>query len=143
LSKALGAAGLRLGYLAGHPSLVDALREVTLPYHVSTLTQAAAQAVLEHAPEQFRHAHDVMEERDRLSDALRTAGFDVRRSFGNFLQFGVFPDASEMAQALRDRGVLTRVAGEPGWLRVTVGTPEENGRFLSAATEAVAGRGTT
>lgn len=132
MSKAFGAAGLRLGYLAADPAVVDAVQLVRLPYHLSAVTQATALAALEHTDTLLGYVERLKSERDRLVAELRGIGCEVTESDANFVQFGRFEDAHAVWQALLDHGVLVRDNGVPGWLRVTAGTPEENDAFLDA-----------
>lgn len=135
MSKAFGAAGLRLGYLAAHPAVVDAVQLVRLPYHLSAVTQATALAALEHTDTLLGYVEQLKAERDRLVAELRAIGYEVTESDANFVQFGKFPDTHAAWRATLDRGVLVRDNGVPGWLRVTAGTPEENDAFLDAVRE--------
>lgn len=132
MSKAFGAAGLRLGYLAADPAVVDAVQLVRLPYHLSSVTQATALAALEHTDTLLKYVEQLKTERDRLVTELRAAGCQVVDSDANFVQFGLFEDAHATWQAILDHGVLVRDNGVPGWLRVTAGTPAENDAFLDA-----------
>ncbi|MEU4036873.1 histidinol-phosphate transaminase [Streptomyces collinus] len=133
MSKAFGAAGLRLGYLAADPAVVDAVQLVRLPYHLSAITQATALAALEHTDTLLGYVEQLKSERDRLVAELRATGYDVVESDANFVQFGRFDDAHEAWRKILDRGVLVRDNGVPGWLRVSAGTPAENDAFLDAA----------
>lgn len=135
MSKAFAFAGGRLGYLAAAPAMVDALLLVRLPYHLSTVTQAAARAALRHADETLASVHKLASERDRVMDSLRGLGFHVVDSDANFVLFGQFDDAPATWQAYLDHGVLIRDVGIPGHLRVTIGTPAENDAFLAASKE--------
>lgn len=132
MSKAFGAAGLRLGYLAAHPAVVDAVQLVRLPYHLSAVTQATALAALEHTDTLLGYVEHLKAERDRLVTELRAIGYEVTDSDANFVQFGRFEDAHAMWRAILDHGVLVRDNGVPGRLRVTAGTPQENDAFLDA-----------
>ncbi|MFF4042554.1 histidinol-phosphate transaminase [Streptomyces sp. NPDC001816] len=135
MSKAFGAAGLRLGYLAAHPAVVDAVQLVRLPYHLSAITQATALAALEHTDTLLKYVEQLKSERDRLVSELREIGYDVTESDANFVQFGRFEDSHTAWQKILDRGVLVRDNDVPGWLRVSAGTPEENDAFLDAVRE--------
>jgi histidinol-phosphate aminotransferase len=135
MSKAFGMAGLRLGYLAADPAVVDALQLVRLPYHLSSLTQAAARAALAHTEELLATVDAVKAERDRIVEALPALGLTSVPSDANFVLFGRFADAHAAWQALLDHDVLVRDVGLPGWLRVTAGTPEETDAFLTALGE--------
>jgi histidinol-phosphate aminotransferase len=135
MSKAFGMAGLRLGYLAADPAVVDALQLVRLPYHLSSLTQAAARAALAHTEQLLATVDAVKTERDRIVAALPGMGLTSVPSDANFVLFGHFADSAAAWQALLDRGVLVRDVGLPGWLRVTAGTTEETDAFLTALGE--------
>jgi histidinol-phosphate aminotransferase len=140
MSKAFALAGGRLGYLAADPAICDALRVVRLPYHLSAVTQATALAALSHADELLGRVDDLRAERDSCVDWLRAQGHAVADSDANFALFGVFDDRHAVWQALLDRGVLIREVGPPGWLRVSVGTPAEMGRFRQALTAVTGAR---
>lgn len=135
MSKAFAFAGGRLGYLAAAPAIVDALLLVRLPYHLSTLTQAAARAALRHSAATLSSVRALAAERDRVVEALSGMGFSPVHSDANFVLFGHFDDASGAWQSYLDRGVLIRDIGLPNHLRATVGTPEENDAFLRASKE--------
>jgi len=135
MSKAFGFAGGRLGYLAANPAVVEAVQLVRLPYHLSTLTQAAARAVLAHRDLLLSTVEVIKEQRDRIVRTLRERGHRVADSDANFVLFEVGGDQRVVWQALLDRGVLVRDVGLPGWLRVTAGTPEETDAFLRAMVE--------
>jgi histidinol-phosphate aminotransferase len=135
MSKAFAGAGLRLGYLAAAPEICDAIRVVRLPYHLSAVTQAVALAALRHAPELLGKVDELRRERDALVVWLREEGYEVADSDANFVLFGRFADRHAVWQGLLDRGVLIRETGPDGWLRVSVGTPEEMAAFRSALTD--------
>lgn len=135
MSKAFAMAGARIGYAAAHPAIVDALRIVRLPYHLSAVTQALASAAIAEAA-QLQAGLDVLRaERDVLQGALAERGLQVAPSDANFCFFGRFRDRHAIWSALVDRGVLIRETGPKEWLRVSVGTPEENARFVTALDE--------
>lgn len=135
MSKAFAAAGLRLGYLAADPAICDAIRVVRLPYHLSATTQAVALAALEHAPELLGKVDELRAQRDKTVGWLRDQGLQVADSDANFCLFGTFSDRHAVWQGLLDRGVLIREVGPEGWLRVSIGTPEEMAAFESALSE--------
>ncbi|QSR31662.1 histidinol-phosphate transaminase [Nocardioides sp. S5] len=132
MSKAFALAGGRLGYLAADPAIGDAIRVVRLPYHLSAVTQATALAALRHAPELLGRVDDLRAERDATVAWLREQGFEVADSDANFVLFGRFGDRHAVWQGLVDRGVLIRETGPEGWLRVSVGTPDEMAAFRKA-----------
>jgi histidinol-phosphate aminotransferase len=132
MSKAFALAGGRLGYLAASTELVDALRVVRLPYHLSTLSQVVALAALAHADELLARVDDLRIERDLTVEWLRRRGLEVADTDANFALFGVFADRDRVWQGLLDRGVLIRQTGPDGWLRVSIGTPDEMTAFKHA-----------
>lgn len=138
MSKAFGLAGARVGYLAAAPALVDALRVVRLPYHLSAVTQAVALAALAHTDELMAQVASLRQERDALATWLLEHGLDAVPSDANFILFGKFTDRHAVWQGLLDRGVLIRETGPDGWLRVTVGTPQETAAFTQALVEVLA-----
>ena len=135
MSKAFALAGGRLGYLAASPAVVDALRIVRLPYHLSAVSQAVARVALAHASSLLARVDELRVERDRTVSLLRAQGLQVADSDANFALFGTFPDRHAVWQSLLDRGVLIRETGPEGWLRVSIGTPEEMAAFRRALTE--------
>ncbi|WP_433125941.1 histidinol-phosphate transaminase [Micromonospora sp. CA-240977] len=132
MSKAFGFAGGRLGYLAADPAVVQAVQLVRLPYHLSTLTQAAARAAVTHRDTLLGTVSAIMVQRDRIVATLRERGLRVADSDANFVLFEVGGDQSTVWHALLAQGVLVRDVGLPGWLRVTAGTSAETDAFLSA-----------
>ncbi|MBK0420898.1 histidinol-phosphate transaminase [Leucobacter sp. CSA2] len=135
MSKAFAFAGVRLGYLAADPAVIDALRLVRLPYHLSALTQAAAVAAIRHSGEMLATVADIRAQRDRLQGALEELGYTVHDSGANFLLVGGFADPEGMFEALRGRGILIRNLNIPGHLRITAGTSEETTALIQAIAE--------
>lgn len=135
MSKAFAFAGGRLGYVAADEAIIDALRIVRLPYHLSAVTQAVATAALGHADELLAGVDALRTTRDHLASWLRDRGYEVADSDANFVLFGRFADRHAIWQGLVDRGVLIRETGPEGWLRVSVGTPEEMDAFYTALME--------
>ena len=135
MSKAFAFAGVRLGFLAADPAVVDALRLVRLPYHLSALTQAAAVAALRHAPAMLATVDTIAAERDRMVAALPKLGFPTFESDANFVLFGGVKQPKALFEALLERGVIIRDVGIPHTLRVTAGTPAETDALLAALAE--------
>jgi histidinol-phosphate aminotransferase len=133
MSKAFAFAGGRLGYLIATPALIDAMLLVRLPYHLSSITQAAARAALRHADDTLGSVATLIAERERVSAALSDMGFRVVPSDANFVLFGQFADAPTAWQRYLDAGVLIRDVGISGYLRVTTGLAAENDVFLQAS----------
>lgn len=132
MSKAFAFAGGRLGYLAADPELVDALRLVRMPYHLSSPAQAIAVATLRHAEAMLGTVDVIKEQRDRIVAELTRLGLEPVPSDANFVLFGGLRDSHVTWQALLDRGVLVRDVGIAHYLRVTAGTPAETTAFLDA-----------
>ncbi|MEV5555949.1 histidinol-phosphate transaminase [Nonomuraea wenchangensis] len=132
MSKAFAMAGTRLGYLAAHPAVIEALLLVRLPYHLSTLTQTAARVALRHRAELLGTVDALRRERDDTVAWLRAKGLRVADSDANFVLFGRFPDRRAVWEGLLERGVLIREVGPPEWLRVSIGTGEEMAAFRAA-----------
>jgi histidinol-phosphate aminotransferase len=131
MSKAFACAGVRVGYVAAAPAVIDALQLVRLPYHLSSLTQVAARTALAHAPRLLATVAELRRSRDEMVHGLRTRGLVTADSDANFVLFGGFGRGTgELWRELLDRGVLIRDVGLPGWLRVSVGTPDENDAFF-------------
>ncbi|WP_217915247.1 pyridoxal phosphate-dependent aminotransferase [Miltoncostaea marina] len=143
-SKAYGLAGLRVGYLMGPAALVRALGVVRNVFDVSSTAQAAAVASLEDADEHLPGRISLIAgERAMTASGLRALGLEPLPSSANFLlvDLGAPERAQAMSAALLARGVIVRPArafGAPSCLRVTIGRPEENARFLAAAAGALA-----
>ena len=132
MSKAFAFAGARVGYLIADSAVIDALRLVRLPYHLSALTQAAATAALAHSAVMLRMVDDIRNQRDRLLRELPTMGYPVSDSVANFVLFSGVSDPQATFQGLLDQGVLVRDVGIPHSLRVTAGTEQETTAFLQA-----------
>ena len=130
MSKAFALAGLRLGYLAADPALIDALRLVRMPYQLGTATQAVALAALRHTDLMLATVGTIKSQRDRLVLALAEMGLDPVPSDANFVLFGGLADQRVTWDALVERGVLVRDVGIAHYLRVTAGTPQETTTFL-------------
>lgn len=136
-SKAFALAGARIGYCLAGSEVVQDLRRVRLPYHLSALTQAAGLVALDHREEALEILGAVRAERDRILEALPALGVQVFDSEANFVLFRPPKPAQQVWQALLDRSVLVRDFTNlvPECLRVTAGTPEEVDLFLSALEE--------
>ena len=130
MSKAFALAGARVGYLAADPDLVDALRLVRMPYHLSDPTQAVALAALRHDASLLATVEAIKRQRDRIVSELDAMGYPPVPSDANFVLFAGLADAHTTWRALLDRGVLVRDVGIPHHLRVTAGTPDETSAFL-------------
>ncbi len=135
MSKAFAFAGARVGYLAPDKAVCDAMRLVRLPYHLSALTQAAAEAALDHSAEMLRTVSEIREQRDRLYVALQDLGLDPYRSDANFILVGGIENPDAVWNALLERGILVRNVGIPNTLRITAGTESETTAVIEAMAE--------
>jgi histidinol-phosphate aminotransferase len=139
-SKTWAMAGARLGYLVADPDVVQACEAVVLPYHLSAQTQLAGLLALEYTDEMEARVALVAEERGRVAAALGDLPVESWPSDANFILFRpLHQSADEVWSGLLERSVLIRNCaswdGLPGCLRVTVGRPDENDRFLNALEE--------
>jgi histidinol-phosphate aminotransferase len=138
MSKAFAFAGGRLGYLIATPAVIEAMLLVRLPYHLSSVTQAAARAALRHADDTLGSVATLIAERQRVTTALTGMGFRVIPSDANFVLFGKFANAPATWQRYLDTGILIRDVGIPGYLRATTGLADENNAFLTASAQIAA-----
>ncbi len=135
MSKAFAFAGVRLGYLVADPAVIEAMFLVRLPYHLSALTQAAAEVALDFQDELLGTVEQLRSDRNRVAAQIGELGLSVIPSSSNFLLFSGFAmPAAQLWQAMLDRGVLIRDVGLLGYLRVTIGNEAENSKFISTLT---------
>lgn len=135
MSKAFSFAGARLGYLVADRAVIDALFLVRLPYHLSAITQAAAEVALEFRAELLGNVSTLVSNRKLVEAALKSLGLTVVPSKANFLLFSGFDiPAPLLWKSLLDAGVLIRDVGLSGYLRVTIGSEAENKLFIDALT---------
>lgn len=130
MSKAFAFAGARVGYLVADSAVIDAMLLVRLPYHLSSATQALALVALSYSKELLANVALLSKERERIAAELARIGVVVLPSGANFFLFKT-EKPEELWAALLARGVLIRDVALPEHLRVTVGTPEENDRFIT------------
>jgi histidinol-phosphate aminotransferase len=147
-SKAMALAGLRAGYLLGHPAVVAEVNKAKLPYNINFFTEAVAAEVLRSRDRLAPQIAEIRQERDRLYEGLETLpGVRAFPSAANFVLFRVEAEEinhREVFQRLLDEhGILVRdVSGYPmleRCLRVNAGTPAENDEFLAAISNILTG----
>ncbi|MCM2317086.1 MAG: histidinol-phosphate transaminase [Thermoanaerobaculia bacterium] len=143
-SKAWGLAGLRIGWLESTPELCGEMRKVKLPYNLNVFSQEAALVALENEPLMRARVEETLRERARVISRLASMrDLEIFPSRANFVAFRVAGDADALFAGLAERGVLIRnVSRYPGMsrcLRVSIGTTEQNQRFLDAIADALAG----
>lgn len=131
-SKIYGMAGLRVGYGVASKEVADLLNRVRLPFNITGPSIAAAAAAL--ADEEFVHrSHEMnIEGRKKLLDGLEGLGLECMPAYGNFVTFKV-TEAQKLYEQLLEQGIIVRPLKPYGldeWLRVSVGLPAENERFL-------------
>lgn len=143
-SKTWSMAAARLGYLIGPTWLVEELDKVVLPYHLDAVKQAAGILALDYLDEMAARVASLVEERGRVHAALEELGVEVWPSGANFILFRVRGRrGAEVWQQLLDASILVRNCAS--WprlddcLRVTLGTPDEDDRFLAALGSIVKG----
>ncbi len=141
-SKTWALAGVRLGYLVADPSVVAGCFNVVLPYHLSALTQAAGECALAFNDEMDAHVAELVRQREALWSEMSGLDLELWPSRSNFILFRpTSKGGHDVWQDLVERSVLVRDCSS--WdrlddcLRVTVGTAEENARFLEALKEAL------
>jgi histidinol-phosphate aminotransferase len=142
-SKVYGLAGLRIGYAIGTSELLLAMNKLKTPFNTSGTAQAAALAALEDHDHVARCIETNATERARLCAGLAKMGLRPVESESNFVFMEVGPEAKEMSDELLHKGVIVRPLGWMGFpeaIRVSVGTADENDKFLRAMTEVLAKR---
>lgn len=140
-SKAWGLAALRVGYSVSSPEIANVLNRVRQPFNVDSIAMAAATAVLSD-DDYLRRSREVNAKgMAQLESAFKEMGLGYIPSAGNFISVEVGEDAAQVNQSLLEQGVIVRPIGGyglPGHLRVSIGLPEENARFIAALTTALA-----
>lgn len=132
MSKAFAFAGARVGYLVADPAVIDALQLVRLPYHLSALTQSAAQVAVSYATRLTEQIRRLCDTREQFVAAVTAQGWVCPPSDANFVLIGPFVDPPQAWQRLLEAGILVRDVGLARWLRVTIGTPEQMTRMAAA-----------
>jgi histidinol-phosphate aminotransferase len=138
-SKIYGLAGLRLGYGVGHPELIAALEKVRQPFNINSLIQAGAIAALDDEEHLERTKQNNAEGLAYFAEQLKSLQLEFAPSAANFILVKV-GNGQKVFEAMQRAGVITRPMGGyklPEWIRITIGTPEENRRCLAALQEAL------
>jgi len=136
LSKAFGLAGIRCGFCLGSPDVIQLMNNVKAPYNVNSLTSEVALNAMKSIPTLEKNIAGIMEQRTLVVQQLEALDFVVKvyPTDANFLLFRVLSKAQELYKHMADAGVVTRFRGTElhcnECIRVTIGTPEENIRFL-------------
>jgi histidinol-phosphate aminotransferase len=139
-SKIFGLAGLRLGYGIAQPELIAALEKIRQPFNINSIAQAGALAALDDLEHVSRTRANNAKGLKFLADGFTNLKLEVVPSFANFILARV-GDGQRVFNELQKRGVIVRPLGGyqlPEWIRISVGTPEENARCLAALQEILA-----
>lgn len=133
-SKAHGLAAIRVGYAIGHPEVISSIDKTLFPFAVNGLAQAAAIAAIDHEAEVNARVQAILGERVRVIEALKGAGWTLPDAQANFVYLPLGPDADSVYLEMEKRGVVTRPFSNEG-IRITIGSVEENDRFLRTLAE--------
>jgi histidinol-phosphate aminotransferase len=133
-SKAFGLAGVRVGYLVAASAIVDEVNKVLVPFAVNGIAQAGALAALNARDEYEPLLAGLRSERARVVAALTEAGWQLPDAQANFVYLPLGERTQDVYVEVEKRGVVTRPFAGEG-IRVTIGTPEENDRFLATLAE--------
>ncbi len=136
MSKAYGLAGLRVGYLVADPAVVTEVDKTLLPFAVNLVAQAGALAAVRHRAEYQPKIDAIISERERVVSELEAAGWQLFPTQANFVYLELGDRTDGIYVELERRGVVTRPFAGEG-IRVTIGTPAENDRFLAALAEVI------
>jgi len=141
----LGLAGLRLGYLAGKPDILEQLHKIRLPYNINSLTQISADFALSNKALFDRQTQQICAERSIVFNRLNALnGITAYPSAANFILFRTPENqANDIFASIKQQGILIKNLSAQGGLltdclRVTIGKPEENKAFLAALSRSLA-----
>jgi len=138
-SKAFALAGLRVGYILANPDVLRQIKKVKQPFNLNSFSQAAARVVLAYRDVFNKQIRDILQQREELWQGLQNIeGVTPYPSVANFILFRTNYESKAIHRGLLEKGILIRRLGGPelpGFLRVSVGTPEENKLFLQALAE--------
>jgi histidinol-phosphate aminotransferase len=129
-SKAHGLAGLRVGYSVSNPGLTQYLRVAATPFSVSQIAEQAAIVSLQNYPQVVERVQSIVDERDRVTSGLRELGWFVPEAQGNFVWLDLGDSSAEFAELAGRQALSVRAFGAEG-VRVSIGEPEANSRFLA------------
>jgi histidinol-phosphate aminotransferase len=131
-SKAYGLAGLRIGYAVGDPDVITTLGKAYVPFSATSISQAAAIASLDAADELLARTDAVVSERNRVSAALREAGYPLPPSQANFVWLPLPGRTIDFVSEAANNRLIVRPYGQDG-VRVTIGAPHENDALIAFA----------
>lgn len=133
-SKAHGLAGIRVGYAIGHPDVISSIDKTLFPFAVNGLAQAAAIAAIDNEDQITARVRAILAERARVIASLQTDGWTMPDAQANFVYLPLGTDADSVYLEMEKRGVVTRPFSNEG-IRITIGSVEENDRFLRTLAE--------
>ncbi len=138
-SKAHGLAGLRVGYGFGPPEIIAYLERLKTAFSVSAVAEAGALAAMDDTEHIRRTAENNERGAEYLTDKLKELGYNPVPTWANFIYFDAGADAGALVKRIQEEGVIVRSLvpwGIPTAVRVTIGTPEQNQRFIAALAKA-------
>jgi histidinol-phosphate aminotransferase len=138
-SKAHGLAGLRVGYAIGHPDVIASIDKTLFPFAVNGLAQAAAIAAIDNMDQIDERVGRILGERRRVVATLQAAGWTMPDAQANFVYLPLGADTDTVYLEMEKRGVVTRPFSNEG-IRITIGSSDENDRFLRTIAEVAAPR---
>lgn len=133
-SKAHGLAGIRVGYAIGHPEVVSSIDKTLFPFAVNGLAQAAAIAAIDNEDQINARVRTILGERSRVIASLKSDGWTMPDAQANFVYLPLGADSDSIYLEMEKRGVVTRPFSNEG-IRITIGSVEENDRFLRTLAE--------
>jgi histidinol-phosphate aminotransferase len=135
LSKAYGLAGFRVGYALGDEGIIELMNRIKLPFNISLVSQYAALAALHDEAFLRKTVENTARGREMIYGAVKHLGLSCVESGTNFVLIDTGKDGDQVAEELMKRGVIVRSAknyGISSSIRVTIGTPEQNDKFMNA-----------
>jgi histidinol-phosphate aminotransferase len=138
LSKAYGLAGFRLGFTIGDPELISVINKIRNPFNVTLLTQAAAAAAINDDEFLAKVVLNNNEGKKYIYEEFDKMGLEYAKTEANHIIFNAEKENSEVFNELLKKGVIIRPVGgfNPNtWLRVSIGTMDENREFIKALKE--------
>lgn len=135
VSKAFSLAGIRMGYIVANEDIITSIEKVRAPYNLNSLSTYIATEALRQKERMFHYVKNIKEEREKIYKALVDLGVKAYKSSANFVFFK--SDIDNLQKKLVDKDVLIRkFSGKlDGYYRVSVGTKEQNEKFLEAFKE--------
>jgi histidinol-phosphate aminotransferase len=137
-SKIYGLAGLRIGYGIAGAAIISILNKVRLPFNVSLIAQKAAVMALENDRYVQEVRDGIISQKEKYYSTFEKSGIDFLKSSANFMLVRTGKSSSQIVEELLKNGFIVRPGinlGVPGYIRVTISTPDINDRFLEKFVE--------